>query len=113
MTNDDDKRSSHTFNLRDVVTILLVIVPMAVTWGVYTTKMSNLSSHIIDLKADNVIIKDRVRMSNSSLEKENDDLRSKLSQIEIEISNNRINLTNLRDRIKEIIEANNAKKLKN
>jgi len=107
---DEDKRSSHTFNLRDVITILLVIVPMAVTWGVYTTKMSNLSAHIIDLKADNVIIKNRVRTTKSSLKHENDNLRSKLSQIEIEVSNNRINLSNLRDRIKEIIEANNEKR---
>jgi len=83
----------YSFELRDLIYIVIVLVPIAVTWGVYTTKMTNLTDKVIEVRAENTLIKE-----------EDKHLRELIYKIEIEVNSNKKDINNLRERVTDIIK---------
>jgi len=93
-------RKTHTFEFRDLIYILAVIVPVAVTWGVYTTKINNLTDRVIEVRAENATMK------SSDLQ-----LREIIHKIQLEVNNNDTNINNLKERVQFIIDNEQLEKI--
>lgn len=88
MSNDQ----SFKLELIHMVYILGLIIPMAVTWGIYTTKMQNLTEKVIEVRTENIDIK-----------KHDIKMRELVHSIELEVATNKSDINNLKARLLAII----------
>lgn len=86
------KNSKTTFEFRDLIYILAVIVPVAATWGVYSTKINNLMDKVIE-----------VRVDNREMQKEDQALREIIHNIQLEVNSNHSDINNLKEKLTDII----------
>ena len=100
MAKKTTDRAGSPITVRDIFYILTLTIPMAVTWGVYSTKIGNIADDLREIKTvDNVI-----KGENKEFNKRINQLKLELNDARNDTKNNKQSVDTLKQEDKHIKE---------